>query len=330
MKKYLIAGGGVAAFEAANALRGLDPDAEITMFSRENVLPYRRPALPRALVADLPEAQFLLKPASFYQEKKIAVELGVEVVAIDRANQTIRLDYGDVRSFDALLLALGGSCFRPPVPGIHSAHTVVLRDWSDTLHLRNLIASGKKKVALIGGGLLGLELADALLRCGCQVTVIEGCPRLLPRQLDEAGSASVLETVSKIPGFAVELGRLPREIGPDKVILADGTVVAAELVVISAGMRPETTLAAAAGLAADKEGITVDGAMRTSDSRIFAAGDCAALDGAASPGLYGMARTTGAVAGRNMAGAHETYQPVEYPARMIALGIKLIDGKLSK
>ncbi len=146
MKKYLIAGGGVAAAEAANALRGLDPESEITIFSRENVLPYRRPALPRALAADLPDTQFLLKPASFYEEKKIAVELGVEVVAIDRANQTIRLDHGEVKRYDALLLALGGSCFRPPIPGIHGDRTVVLHDWCDTLHLRRLIASGKKKI----------------------------------------------------------------------------------------------------------------------------------------------------------------------------------------
>jgi nitrite reductase (NADH) large subunit len=196
--------------------------------------------------------------------------------------------------------------------------------------LRNLIDTGKKKIVLIGGGLLGLELADALLKSGCQVTVIEGCPRLLPRQLDETDSDYVLKTVLKIPGFAVELGRLPREIGPDGVTLADGTFIAAELVVISAGMRPETGLAAAAGLASDKAGITVDRAMRTSDRQIFAAGDCAAVDGAPSPGLFAMARTTGAIAGRNMAGAAEEYQPVEYPARMIALGVKLIDGKLSK
>lgn len=330
MKKYLIAGGGVAAFEAANALRGLDPESEITIFSRENVLPYRRPALPRALAADLPETQFLLKPASFYEEKKIAVELGVEVVAIDRADRTVRLDRGEVKPYDALLLALGGSCFRPPIPGIHGDHTVVLHDWCDTLHLRHLIASGKKKIALIGGGLLGLELADALLNSGCQVTVIEGCPRLLPRQLDEADSAYVFETVSKIPGLTVELGRLPREIGPAGVALADGTFVAAELVAVSAGMRPETGLAVAAGLAADQAGITVDRAMRTSDERIYAAGDCAAVNGAPSPGLFAMARTTGAIAGRNMAGASEAYQPVEYPARMVALGVKLIDGKLSK
>ena len=322
-----IVGGGVAAFEAAAAARKNDENARITILTRENTPPYRRPALPRALQGDLPEREFLIKPAAWYREQRIELRTGVTVTALDRKGKKLQLADGSTVPYDRLLLATGGYCFLPPIPGIELAGVLSLREYADLIPIREALARTKSIVTVVGGGLLGLELADALLKTGHRVRLVEGCPVLLGKQLAAADSERVRQHLEKNPGLELHLGSFPAAVLGEKqarkLQLADGTELPAELIFFSTGMRPHVELAEQAGLTTVPGGIRVNPQLQTDDPDIFAAGDCAAFDGKPGCGLYAAARKMGAVAGATLAGGKMEYQPEEYPAWMTALGIKL-------
>ncbi len=328
-----IIGGGVAAFEAAVAARKSDADARITIHTRETVPPYRRPALPRALQGDLPDREFLIKPADWYREQRIELHTGSAVVAVDRERRELRLADGDAVPYDRLLLATGGHCFLPPIPGIELAGVLSLREYADLAPIREALARTKSAVTVVGGGLLGLELADALLQTGHRVQLVEGCPVLLGKQLSAADSERVRRHLEQVPGLELHLGSFPAAVlGTDRVRalqLADNTELPAELMFFSTGMRPNAELAQQAGLTTVPGGIRVDDRLRTDDPDIFAAGDCAAFGGKPGCGLYAAARKMGTIAGTNLTGGEVTYQPEEYPPRMMALGLKLAGTTLT-
>ncbi len=328
-----IIGGGVAAFEAAVAARKSDADARITIHTREKTPPYRRPALPRALPGDLPDREFLIKPADWYREQHIELCTGSNVDAVDRNRRELRLADGGAVPYDRLLFATGGHCFLPPIPGIELAGVLSLREYADLAPIREALARTTSAVTVVGGGLLGLELADALLQTGHRVRLVEGCPVLLGKQLAAADSERVRHHLEQVPGLELHLGSFPAAVlGNDRVQalkLADGTELPAELIFFSTGMRPHTELAQQAGLTTVPGGIRVDALLRTDDPDIFAAGDCAAFDGKPGCGLYAAARKMGATAGANLAGGEISYQPEEYPPRMTALGIRLAGTTLT-
>ncbi len=318
--KFAIIGGGVAAFEAALAIRSADAAAEIIIYSRETVLPYRRPALSGMVAEALADAQFYMKPAAFYAEKNIVLKLGTAVTAIDRAGKTLQFADGTQSSYDRLLLATGSSCFLPPVPGIGGENVLSLREFADLEKIHRRLEAGVKKIAVIGGGILGLELAESLFNCGCQVTVIEGCPALLPRNLDTESAGIVTAMLGKIENLTLRFGECVKAIHPDSVELANGSIEA-ELVLVSAGTRANLELAEQAGLPC-KRGITTDAFCRTADPDVFAAGDCAEIDGTLY-GLYNAAKTMGHTAGINLAGGSERFPAEPYPARLSIFGVKI-------
>ena len=204
--KIAIIGGGVAAFEAAKNIRTLSDDAEITIYSREAVPPYRRPALSRMAAEELADAQFFIKPAAFYAENRIGLELGRTLRAIDPNTKTLTFDSGSPSTYDRLLLATGSHCFYPPVPGMDLDGVMSLREYADLQKLRARLDAGVKNAAVIGGGLLGLELAQSLLERGCLVTVFEGSPLLLPRNLDEEAAGFVLKKLGEIENLTLRFG----------------------------------------------------------------------------------------------------------------------------
>lgn len=322
MKRIVIAGGGVAAFESALAARKTDAEAEITICQKETVLPYRRPAL-SALVAndEEPGGTFFIKDAAFYSANAIAVKSGCEVKKIIPQEHIVELASGETLFYDSLIIATGASARRIPVPGAYGNNTFVLRDYQNLYSIRGFIGNSRKKCAVIGGGLLGLELADSLLQRGCHVTVVEGAPRLLSRNLDEEGSRFVLDRISRVANLELLLDKKVLEITPEKVILSDG-VVECDFVAFSTGasaMIPECD-----GLAV-KRGIVVDKNMRTNLPDIFAAGDCAETGGVCC-GLYTMASSMGKVAGICAAAGNAEYVPSVYPARFNALGVKIFSA----
>ena len=325
--KFAIIGGGVAAFEAANAIRARNADAEITLFSREAVPPYRRPALSGMVAETMEDDRFYLKNDAFYEERRITLRLGCAVTAVDRDAKQLTLAGGGRAAYDRLLLATGSRCFLPPVPGIGGANVLSLREFSDLEEIRRRLGGGARRVAVIGGGILGLELAESLLARGCAVTVIENSPTLLPRNLDPESAQAVLETVRKTPNLDLRFGATLCAVRPEGVELSGGVLLPADLVLVSAGTRANAALAAEAGLECGR-GIRCDAFCRTADAAIFAAGDCAEIEGSLY-GLYTAARTMGAVAGANMTGAEERFSLNAYPARIAVFGVKLFSaGKL--
>lgn len=185
---------------------------------------------------------------------------------------------------------------------------------------------------MIGGGLLGLELAQSLLERGCEVTVVESCPVLLPRNLDEEAAAVVQAMLGKVKKLTLLFGSSVSSIlgegGRVRGVELPGQTVPADLVMVSAGARANIAEAAAAGLKCNR-GIVTDCLMKTSAPDVYAAGDCAEAGGA-SYGLYEAARMMGAAAARNMLGEAQPFVPQVYPARLSVFGLKIFSaGTLS-
>ena len=329
--KSAIIGGGVAAFEAARTARELSPAAEIVLFSREAAPPYRRPALSRMAAEELSDAQFLIKPQAFYAEQNIRLELSRTLELFDTTNKRLVFKNGEAESYDKLLLATGAHCFLPPVPGMELDGVMSLREYADLQQLRARLDAGIKHAVVIGGGLLGLELAQSLLKRGCETTVIEGCPILLPRNLDAEAAAYVQTMLEKVPGLSLRFGqcagRIAGKAGKVTGVELGSETIPAELVMVSAGARANIAEAAAAGIPCN-HGIVTDRFMKTAVPDVFAAGDCAEVEGS-SYGLYEAARMMGTAAGRSICGQPEPFVPQVYPARLSVFGVKIFSaGKL--
>ena len=185
-----------------------------------------------------------------------------------------------------------------PFQGSNLPHVTAIRSLADARKVRQE-AEQAHTAAVIGGGVLGLEAAWAMQQLGLKVTVMEVAPQLMGRQLDTGTSALLAQRLAAL-GMDVKLGANITQITPEAVLLADGTAIPAEIVLVSAGVRANVQLAQAAGLACGRA-VTVDDHMRTSDPDIFACGDCAELNGV-NMALWGEAQNQGRTAGTNAAG----------------------------
>ncbi|WP_063534206.1 anthranilate 1,2-dioxygenase system ferredoxin--NAD(+) reductase [Burkholderia sp. MSMB1589WGS] len=273
---YLIAGGGHAARRAAETLRERDPAARIVMIGAEPELPYDRPALSKdALVGgDEGERRAFVRDAAWYRERDIALRLGVRVEAIERRAQRVRLSDGASLGYARLLIATGSRVrrFAGPVDAGVAVHYV--RTVADARALRAALAPGKR-VAVLGGGFIGLEVAASAVRLGCRATIVDPAPRLLQRAMPEAVGAFALALHAR-HGVDVRLRALPERIrrGANGMAVVETSAggIAADVVVAGIGIVPNVELAQAAGLHVD-DGIRVDERCRTADAAIFAAGE---------------------------------------------------------
>jgi nitrite reductase (NADH) large subunit len=308
MTTYLIIGNGVAGTTAAAQIRQHDQDGKIVVFSREAHLFYYVPALPEYLAGNKAADQIIMHPQEWYDRQRLEVHLNTQVTRIDPGQKFVETDRGERFPFDKLLLATGGNSFVPPMGGADSPGVFTLRTLADAHRLKAAAAKAKTAV-LIGGGLLGLEAGNGLRQRGLQVAVVEFFPRLLPRQLDTPGAAILQQQMEEM-GFTFHLNAKTREIsaGPASltVNLESGGQINGDLVLISAGVRPDLTLARALGLNIDK-GVQVDDTMQTSRDGIYAAGDLIEHRGRFY-GIWPAAQEQGAVAGAAMAGGAVTYQ----------------------
>ena len=323
--KIVIIGGGVAAFEAAVAARGGDAAAEIVVCSREKVPPYRRPALSGMVAQDLDDARFYIKSADFYERERIDVRLGVTATKLDLTAKTVEFADGEKTAYDRLVIATGARPFVPPVPGLSGEKVAVLREFADLENLRARLYGNCRKVAVLGGGVLGLELAAALLERGLEVTVVENAPAIMPRNLDADASRAVMEHLQKLPKLALRFGVSAANWDGEKLALSDGSAVEADLVCVSAGVRANIQLAADAGIKCNR-GIGVDDAMRVpEEGGVFAAGDVAECNGTGC-GLYNTARAMGKTAGINAAGGEATFKFEATPVRLATFGLKIFSA----
>ena len=237
--------------------------------------------------------------------------------------KSVVTEKGDKLDYDLLLLATGSNSFVPPLTGSDKQGVFTLRNIADARRIRAFSDSVNSAV-LIGGGLLGLETGNALRKMGKQVTVVEFLPRLLPRQLDKRGAKRLRHLLEDME-FSFHIGATTNEIiGADKVegvTLKDGTTIPAEMVIVSAGVRPNLELARLLDLKCDK-GVLVDSALRTSRPEIFAAGDVSQFQGMLY-GIWPAAMEQGKAAGINMAGSSMEYTGSTMTTKLKVVGIDL-------
>lgn len=325
MTHYLIIGNGVAGTTAAEAIRQKDQTGDITIITDEDLPFYFRIRLPEYLSGDVTEERLLVQKLPWYNEQKITLLPQTSVIAVDPKTKTVTTHTDQTLTYDRLLIATGSHSFVPPIQGADRAGVFTLRTINDARAIKKHAASSKR-VVIIGGGLLGLEAGQALRKLGKQVTVVEFFPRLLPRQLDDEGAARLKEIMETQLGFSFRLGARTKEITGEEtvrsVVLEDGETLPCEMVIISAGVRPNLDLAISMGLSHDK-GIVVTEQMETSMEDVFAAGDVAEFGGKPPSGIWPTAMQQGKVAGFAMSGGTPHYSETTMANRLKVVGINL-------
>ncbi|MDR0244695.1 MAG: FAD-dependent oxidoreductase [Burkholderia sp.] len=311
---FVIVGAGHAARRTAEALRERDATARIVMIGAERELPYDRPALSKdALLTDGGAQRAFVRDAAWYDTQRIELRLGTRVDAIERDAQRVRLDDGATLPYARLVLATGSRVrtFGGAVDEGVTPHYV--RTVDDARALRARLVPGRR-VAVLGGGFIGLEVAAAARQLGCDVTVIDPAPRLLQRALPEV-VGTYARQLHDARGVVFQMATLPRAIrraaGGGAIVETDRGDVPADIVVVGIGVVPNVELAQAAGLDVDN-GIRVDAGCRTVDPAIFAAGEVTMhfnplLGRHVRIESWQVAENQPAVAAANLLGADDTY-----------------------
>ncbi len=306
--KAVVVGNGLAGTMAARFLRERRPDASVRLLAEEPYPYYPRPNLIDYLAGTLLYDKVFAFPRDWGERLGIQTSPAVAATAIRRISKVVETSRGEAVPYDVLLLASGGRAAVPPIPGADRAGVFVLRTLDDAAAMLAWI-EGHHRVAVVGGGLLGIEVARALRARGAGVEIVEVFDRLLPRQLDERG-AGILRAQIEASGVRVRLGARTAEIAGAReatgLRFADGSSAAADMVVIAAGVAPRVELAADAGLTVDR-GVVVDDFLRTSDPSIYAAGDVVSHHGRVY-GIIPAAFEQARIAAHNMAsGPEKTY-----------------------
>lgn len=317
--RYLIIGGGLAAAKAVEGIREHDADGEITLVTEEEHLPYERPPLSKDVLIGKESFDVAFPhPAHWYVEQGVDAVLGDPVVSLDASARTATLRSGTVRYWDRALLATGSAVRKLDVPGADLPGVHYLRTLDDSLALLEKLRNGGD-VVVVGGGWIGLEVAAAARSHDCRVTLVE--PQAVPLQgVVGPQLGSWFAELHASHGVQLRLGTgVAGFTGTDRVngVLTEGDVtIPADLVVVGIGIRPRTELAEAAG-AQVEDGVVTDHTLRTSLDGVWAAGDVARWDSV----LFGRrlrvehwanAQDGGLAAGRSMAGAEITYDPVPF------------------
>lgn len=298
-RKIVILGSGIAGVSAAKEIRKYQPDTEIVMISDENELPYLRPLLSKTYLRTFQRHRILIEEESWYQAQGIRLLKGKQAESILPAEQRVVLAGGGEEDYDACIYALGAHNFIPPFSGADQAGIYSVRTVADLNRIRSSLAVAEQAV-VIGGGVIGLEMAWEIAQIGLHVTVLEAGSNLMGRLLDEQ-SAGVLAALTTNKGINVYTGIQVEELtGSGNVTgvrLADGRCFAADLVVISCGIRANIEVARRAGLSCER-GVIVSDRLETSALGIYAAGDC--IQGQTpNPGLWNYSRQSGEIAGYN-------------------------------
>lgn len=319
----VVIGNGMVGFKFCEKLVTRDAGLQLIVFGEEPRVAYDRVHLSAYFDGKTAE-DLQLSTADWYSNQKITLHLGDPVIRIDRLNKTVHSLRGKIQTYDFLVLATGSSAFVPAIPGTEKDGVFVYRTIED-LDMIKAYARKSRKAAVLGGGLLGLEAAKALLDLGLEEThVVEFAPRLMPRQIDGAGSA-LLEQKLNALGLQIHLGKNTSAISGGERIngvdFADGSSLALDMLVISAGIRPRDELALQMGLeTGSRGGIRVDDRLQTSDPFIFSIGECALhkemIYGLIAPG-YEMAEVVAA----NFCGADKSFKGFDMSTKLKLIGV---------
>ncbi len=324
----VVVGGGIAGQALCEALRDRDPDVPLTLVCGEERLPYDRVRLSEILVSGQDPDELALRPGEWFEDHDLRVLLGCRVVGLaagSNGTRALACEDGRVIPFDRLALATGSQPLMPPWPGIDLPGVHPFRGPEDCAAIR-AAAGAAREAVVIGGGLLGLEAARGVRSQGCNTTVVHLMDRLMERQLD-VGAAALLEPAVRALGIEVLLQRSTQalvgdEQGVKRLRFADGSEIDADLVVVSIGIRPETTLART--LETDCErGVVVDDQMRTSLAGVVAVGECAQHRGVVW-GLVAPILEQARVAADTLLGREASYSGSIASAKLKVAGIDLV------
>jgi NAD(P)H-nitrite reductase large subunit/ferredoxin len=309
-RRVVVIGNGIAGVTAAEGIRQGDPGCTIDVVAREGHHLYDRMAIGRLIYGHTGLQPLTLKPAAWYDDQRVTAWLNTRAAAIDRDGRRVILGTGESLSYDRLILATGSRSAVPPLDGFDRPGCFVLREADDAQRLRAFVQEPSSRRAVVaGGGVLGVEASYALTRLGLDVTVLEVGDHLLRRQLDARAAAILadhLEGLGVRVVVGARVGALLGEEAVSGVVLGDGGTVAADLVLVAAGVTPNADLARAAGLEVGL-GVVVDDRMRTSDPDILAAGDVAEHGGVVS-GHWAAAVDQARVAAANALGGDGRYR----------------------
>ncbi|MDA8339698.1 MAG: FAD-dependent oxidoreductase [Nitrospiraceae bacterium] len=324
--KYVIVGNGIAGTTAALNIRKLDNASEIIIISEEAYPFYSRIRLIDYLAGETDERGLIIFKDEWYEKNRILPILNTKVVDISPDSKEIALSDSQKIKYDRLLIATGGNSFVPPIAGSDKNGVFTLRNIADAKKIKEY-SKDKDSIIILGGGVLGIEAGNALRKTGKAVSIVEFFPRLLPRQMDKDGSEILKKTLENM-GLRFYLDARAKEIvGENDVrglLLEDGRLVEGGMIVISAGIRPNTLLLENIGIKPGK-GIPVNDRMETAINDIYAAGDLVEHRGVFY-GIWPAAEKQGEVAGINMAGGNALYEGT-LPSNILKVaGVELLSA----
>jgi nitrite reductase (NADH) large subunit len=324
--KIVIIGNGMVGYKLCEKLvsKNQNNELEIIVFGEELLPAYDRVHLSEFFSGKTAE-DLSMAPKSWYADNNIKLFLGDLIVDVDQVKKTVTSHKGNTVNYDTLIFATGSAPFVPPIKGVEKEGVFVYRTIED-LEAITAYAKKAKRGAVIGGGLLGLEAAKALLDLNLETEVIEFAPKLMPRQLDEAGSEILKNKIEEL-NLKVHLNTntslIDGEGKVNKMIFQDGREITVDMVVISAGIKPRDELAKKIGLAVGtRGGILVNDALQTSNPDIYAIGEVALHEGMiyglVAPG-YEMAE----VVATNLTGGHKLFSAFDMSTKLKLIGVEV-------
>lgn len=316
--RTVIIGNSAAAVGAVEAIRQHDRESAITIVAEEPHHVYSRPLISYLLAGAVGEARMPYRPADFYRRHRVETMLGTRVARVEPQDRTLALAGGSTLTYDRLLIATGGAPVVPPIPGADLDGVFTFIRWEDARRIsRHIEAHAVESALVIGGGLIGLKAAEALLARALRITIVELADRILSASFDPTASR-LAETALQGAGVELRTGTtveriLGRDGRVDHALLQGGERVGCDLVVLAIGVRPNTSLIPPEAGIEIERGIVVDDRMRTSAPGVYAAGDCAEardllLGGRRPIAIWPNAVRQGAVAGCSIAGVEREYQ----------------------
>ncbi len=315
--KYLIIGNSAGGIGAVEAIRRLDYTGTITVVSEEPYPAYSRPLIAEHLGENRPVEQMLFRNNDFYETNRIQTSFGKKVATLHTKIQTAKLDDGTILHWEKLLLATGGQPIIPQMEGTNAKGIFTFTKLDDAEAIAGYLPAAQH-VVVIGGGLIGISVTDALVKLGANVTIVEMKDTVLNVLLDESASALVM-TKLREKDVRVLTGCTVTAINSDftteiinGVTLDNGREIPAEMVIVAVGVRPRVELATAVGIKVNR-GIVVDRYMQTSAPNVYACGDAAEAydyiyDNNRVTPIWPNAYIGGSVAGLNMAGKRTEYR----------------------
>jgi len=321
--RIIAVGNGIASTMFAKSVRENDSAVDIDVFAKEKYHYYPRPNLIDFLADRIPFERIFAFPEEWYAKQNINIHLSEPVRNILPDSNEVEIDGGQKEKYDKLFLALGSHSFVPPFKGADKEGAFTLWNIEDAYAILEYL-NDHRNVVIIGGGLLGLEIARAVKNRGADVQVVEFFDRLLPRQLDSEGASILQESIENM-GIKVRVGAATEEIMGGKAVsglrFKGGETLDAGMAIIAAGARPNLDIAGNAGLQTEK-GVVVDDYLRTSDPDIFAAGDVVQHKGR----VYGIIPASfdqAKIAAANVLGKDKPYQGTVPSNTLKVVGIYL-------